>query len=382
MAVRMSTFVYPWDLARLGVERTLGQIVTDGFDSVHLAATYHPIDALSARDGRVRLFTSARGAVHFPAQSERYGRIQPYVSSTDVCTVWPEATERANAVGLEVIPWTVVLYQPWIVDRYPDCARVLPSGDPIGAGVCPANDDVCEYVTALCEDIVDQFGTGTLHLEGVAPASYDYGWLRPRVQVDLSRTARELLAVCFCPSCRRRGTAAGLDVDRLQRLVNDAIAAELGMQPGGSVSEGPGAVGDAELRAFVAQHVRASVELVQAVASRGQAPGTPRLSGIASIPFSALLGEVSDASFDEMLVPFDQVYVSPRTTNDRTRVAMASRATRGLDLAVLLAPSERTADDLRSAAELGAAEIALYNYGLLPEVDVRRHAADIRAAFP
>ena len=69
MSVRLSTFVYPWDLARLGVERTLEQIAAEGFDAVYLAATYHPIDALSPRDGRLRLFASGRGAVHFPARS-------------------------------------------------------------------------------------------------------------------------------------------------------------------------------------------------------------------------------------------------------------------------------------------------------------------------
>ena len=47
-------------------------------------------------------------------------------------------------LGLGINAWTVVLYQPWIVDAYPDCARVLASGDPIGAGVCAANEDVRE----------------------------------------------------------------------------------------------------------------------------------------------------------------------------------------------------------------------------------------------
>jgi hypothetical protein len=395
---RLTTFAYPWDLARLGVERTLEGLVADGFDSIHLAATYHPIDAVSPRDGAVRLFTSARGAVHFPARRERYGRIEPSTSSPDICAAWPDVTARAASIGLDVVPWTIVLYQPWIADRYPDCARVLPSGDRIEAGVCAANDDVREYVTALCGDIVDQFGVGTLHLEGVIPASYDYGLLRPRVLVDVPRRARELLAVCFCASCRRRGASAGLDTERLQRLVNDAVAVDLGMEPSGSTPDPEAASDDAELRAFVANYVRASVELVEMIASHVQSGGAPRLSTIAWGPFNALLGEASDASFAELLGAFDQVYVSARATNDRTRVALDARAQRGLELAVLLAPSdlgavtamaatppakgsERIASELRAAADLGAAEIALYNYGLLRETDVRRLAAAMRAAF-
>ena len=70
--------------------------------------------------------------------------------------MWPEVVDRARSVGLDVNAWTVTLYQPWIVDAHPDCARVLPGGDPIGSGVCPANDDVRDYLATLCADIVDQ----------------------------------------------------------------------------------------------------------------------------------------------------------------------------------------------------------------------------------
>jgi hypothetical protein len=379
MAVRTATFAYPWDLGRLGVGRTLERIAAQGFDAVYLAATYHPIDALSPRDGRARLFTSARGAVHFPARPERYGRIAPAVSSPEITAVWPEAASRARDLGVALIPWTILLYQPWIVDAHPDCARVLPGGDAIGAGVCPANDDVREYVLALCDDVVDQFGVETVHLEGAAAASFDYGWLRPRIMVDLSERARELLALCFCPSCRRRGRDEGLDVDRLEATVGEAIAAELGDEPRNAA--GPERESEAtEIRAFAELAVRASIELVEGVRASVQGPSAPRLSGMPWTPFSTILGDRDDACFEESLRPFDQVMVSPRATDHRTEVAMASRASGELELGVLLTP-RRVADDARGAAAIGASEVALYNYGLLRDADVQRMTASISAAF-
>ena len=60
--------------------------------------------------------------MHFPARPERYARIQPRTSSSETCAVWPEVAEHAAALGLAVNAWTVALYQPWIVDAYPDCA--------------------------------------------------------------------------------------------------------------------------------------------------------------------------------------------------------------------------------------------------------------------
>ncbi|HEY6533703.1 MAG TPA: hypothetical protein VIY72_15445 [Acidimicrobiales bacterium] len=387
MTPRLSTFVYPWDLARLGVGGTLEQIAAEGFGAVYLAATYHPVDAVSPRGGLLRLFSSGRGGVYFPARRERYGRIQPSTSSPELGAVWPEATAVARSLGLGVVPWTITLYQPWIVDEHPDCARVLPGGDRIDAGVCPANDDVREYVTALCDDLVDQFDVGTLHLEGAAVPTFDYGWLRPRLLIDLPNPARELLALCFCASCQRRATSAGLDVERLRRLVNEAVAVEIGLEPASTTSDGSTAIADAELQAFAELYVRASVELIAAVGERVRGAGA-RLSGMPWTPFSTLLAR-DDELLDEMLRPFDQVIVRPSASDPRTSVAIANRTARGLELAVLVTPAElsaanatfgapavttenRTTDTLRSAAEIGAAEIIVYNYGLLRDVDIQR----------
>jgi hypothetical protein len=379
MAMRLSVFAYPWDLRRIGVERALEQMAAAGFDSLYLAANYHPIDALSPRDGRVSLFASSRGAVHFPARSSRYGAIEPVTSSPEICSVWPEVAERAGVLGIALVPWTIVLYQPWIVDRHPGSARVLPSGDRTDAGVCPANDDVREYVRILCDDLVEQFGVRSIHLEGPAPASFDYGWLRPRVLVDVPRLARELLALCFCPSCRRRGANAGLDVDRLQVVVNEAIVLEMGFGPWGVTD----VLEDAELHAFVELFARASVELVDAVAPSGDGTVRPRLSGMVWTPFTTLLGAHDDELFDAALGPFDQVIVAPNASDPRTRVARAARGSRGLELVVLHTPgarragrsqtagtSDRTTEVLRGAIEVGAAEVAVYNFGLLRERDV------------
>ena len=316
-----------------------------------------------------------------------------------MCAVWADVAERTRSLGLELSAWTIVLYQPWIVDRYPDCARSLPSGDAIGAGVCPANSDVREYVATLCEDIVDQFGVETLHLEGVASSGYDYGWLRPRVFVDVPRAVRDLLAICFCGSCRRRGTAAGIDVERLQRLVNEATAFELGGEPGISdVDAMARTMDDAELHAFAVLYARASTELVDVIVSRLGIAGTPRRSTMGLTPNSSLLGPNYEDLLAEMLTPFEQVFVAPRPDDKRTRVALAARAARGLDLAVLVTPAtfgaatamnveppaqsrERIARELEAATDLGVAEVSLYNYGLLRTDDAGHYASEIRAAF-
>jgi len=393
--MRVTTYTYPWDLARLGVERVVRQMADDGIDAIDLAATYHPIDSLSPRDG-VRLFTNARGAVYFPARTERYGRIRPLTHSAELCAVWPEVAKHARAVGLELNAWTITLFQPWIRDAHPDCARVLPGGDRSGSGVCPANDDVREYLATLCADVVDQFGVRMVRLEGVVSPAFDLDWLRPRVLVDVPALARTLLNLCFCGACTRRARAAGLDVERLRRVVNEAIAAEISEgQTDASADRTAKLTADPELHAFVTQNVQSSIELVRIVAARLK--GGTRISANASTPYGVLLGAAAEeALLAQMVDAADQIALHPNAKGKRGIADLAARATPPRELSMLfarvripgstgpapVASSEQLAKELTEAAGLGVDEVTLYSYTLLPEREVHEFVTAVRRASP
>jgi hypothetical protein len=387
--MHVSASAYPWDVARLGVERVLDDFVEQGIHAMDLAATYHPIEALSPREG-TRVYSSPRGAVHFPARPERYGRIQPLLSSEENCGTWPLVVERARAVGITVNAWTVTLFQPWICDAYPDAGRVLPSGDAAGTGVCPANEDFREYLATLSADVVDQFGVDVVRLESVMPLGFNIDWLRPRVLVTVSPLARELLTLCFCPTCVRRGTDAGLDAERLRDVVLETIAAELAGRTDGPTIDGLRA--DDELVTFLAQHEQASIELVAAVrdALPTAPPSTPpRIASTIRTPFSKLRPGVADELTAALAQVVDQLSVGPGGGERNLRIkAIAAAAphpveltmliTRGLQLAGFGIPSRDGEDagdplpgQVAEACALGVSEVGLYNYGLLRDEDVR-----------
>jgi hypothetical protein len=398
MTVRTTVHAYPWDLARLGVERSMGEIAGHGIGGVNLASTYHPIDSLSPRGG-VRLYTSARGAVHFPARPERYGRIVPRLSAPEVVGAWPSAEREAAAVGIDLNAWTVTLFQPWIVDAHPDTARCLPSGDANGSGMCPAHPDVQAFVAALCEDLVDQFGPRTIHLEGISPLWFGTDWLRSRILVELSDLARELLSLCFCANCESSARAAGLDVERIRRLVEDGVAGELA----GAGGLGPEEVAaEAEVHAFAVQHERASIDLARAARSgAGDQRGT-RISSTIWTPFPSLVAPSDEQLMAELSGVVDQVTVGtsgPYLARGRHLVDIASRPDASLELAVMAtrmpaapgSPGGRNGaspesedpaiEVLRAASELPVAEVSLYNYGLLRADDLARGAAAVREIF-
>jgi len=384
--MRTTTYCYPWDLARLGVEATLDRIAGEGFDAIDLASTYHPIDALSPRGG-LNLFSDARGAVHFPARAERYGRIKPQVHSAEIAAAWPRAAEHAARIGLALNSWTITLYQPWIRDLYPDCARVLPSGQATGSGVCAANDDVREYLPALCADLFEQCGVEIFRLEAILPYSADFDWLRPRVMVAIPPFARTLSNMCFCSVCTAHGEAAGLDVTRIRQNIvgatSSAIAA--GSDDADRAAE---LAADAELTAFAENHARASIELVRLIDERLR--GKSCLATNVGTPYRALLGEErDDAIIGDFIEAVGQIDLSPADPGENRRVAALNAArTAPRELSTLCIVSRGPVPTVASAAQrvsarggavkdvqeeagLGVREFTLYNYGLITDEEVR-----------
>ncbi|SFF77493.1 hypothetical protein SAMN05518801_101424 [Novosphingobium sp. CF614] len=383
--MRTTTYCYPWDLARLGVARALGEIAGHGIQAIDLAANYHPIDALSPRGG-VNLFSDARGAVYFPARAGRYGRIKPLIHSPEIAGAWSLAAEEAARIGLGLNSWTITLFQPWIRDAHPDCARVLPWGDSSGSGVCAANPDVRTYIVELCADLADQFGIDLFRLEGVLPHTFDLDWLRPRALVRISALARTLSNLCFCGSCKARGKAAGIDVSALQARVVRTIEAEIVGEPNSDERAAALAL-DADLMAFAESHARASIELVGEVAARvGHAA---RVSANAITPYRSLLGDARDDALltgfitagtqvdlnvlnpagNRLVAALNAAVESPRplsalyvTIRNPTVTSAAQVAESGVD---------KMLQNLQATADVGVRELSLYNYGLLPDADVR-----------
>lgn len=397
--IRTTAYAYPWDVARLGPAAVLDDLVSLGIGGIDLAATYHPIDALSPRapGGGVRLFTSPRGAVHFPARPERYGRIVPSLHpDPTVRAAWPAVAEASAARGLALNAWTVVLFQPWICDAHPDCARVLPSGDPVGPVLCPAAPDVQEYVANLCADLAAQLPIHTLRLEMVSSPVFDYGWLRPRILVEVAPLARQLLTLCFCASCTRRAAGAGMDVERVRRDVNRAVAEELDGDGTATPADERAALlaADDELRAFALQQEAATVELLRAAVSRIEGPA-PRVSTMVNAPFSLLLGDVAREPVTDLLAAVDQALLFPAADPARaTMVAdVAAQSDPPVGLAAFVVPvalgglagwpaaaaegNDPVRAELRLASEYALEEVNIYNYGLLRDRDVRELVAAI-----
>jgi hypothetical protein len=386
MPMPLTMAVYPWDLARVGVGPAVDDIAGFGVQAVEVASNYHTMDVISPRAG-VRMYTSPRGSVLFPARRERYGRIAPMTGERAACEAWPEVAERTRARGLALHAAVVPLFQPWIVDAHPDCARVLPTGDPVSESVCPANADVREYLAALCGDLVDQFGVAMLRLQGTMPATYDFDWLRPRTLVKVPAAAKEVLAACFCASCRSRGEAIGLDVDSLQARSRAMIAEAIETGSSAAVEE----LVDDELRAYLLSYERAALELLATV--RAGLDASVRLSSTAWTPFPRLLADVADDVVRELVVAVDHVSLTPGWFSERNRRirALADEVSTSVALGLVLMKLGRegaTSDvgagqspELAEAVSLAVDDLTVFTWGSMRDRDVHDLVDAIRARF-
>jgi hypothetical protein len=374
--VRLSTYVYPWDLARLGVQAVFEELAAAGVTGVDLTASYHTITAFSPRAGAPHVYSSPRGGVFFPARRERYGVVAPaVVDDAELLRVWPEAARRAGELGLELAAWTVALFQPWMAQDHPDTARVLPSGERSTVGACPASEQVREYLGALCADVADRFGPSAIKLENVAFPDFDYGWYRPRVLAEVPVRARSLLGVCFCGHCRARGRAAGVDVDALQaRVVTEVDGLLDEPEQPRDVAAGP----HDELAAYVATAERAVTELVTHItgAVREVAPPTRVVvatpiepCGSRGVDLAAVIDGIGGvqlwsprrhaAAIEELRPVLDR----------RPDLPLSYFHPPGFDYRV---GSPDWLDELRAAVALPVDEISFYHYGLLRGADFDR----------
>ena len=119
-----------------------------GVDGLTMAVAYH-----DARDIFLITLSAVRylegGAVFFPPDVARYGRLQPHVSAlARYGDPLGELCEVAGERGMRVNAWTVFLHNDRLGFSHPECATQNAFGDRYLTDLCPSNPDVRKYAHA------------------------------------------------------------------------------------------------------------------------------------------------------------------------------------------------------------------------------------------
>ncbi len=384
--MKLETWIYPWDMASAGVDAMLAEMRDLGLSGVRIASNYHPIGTLSARSQDRRVLYTELGGVFFPARLERYGRIRPEVwPEADVIRAWPQAAERVDRYDMTLSAWTIGMFQPWITHQLPASARITPMGDAIPSMTCPANEDVREFFASMCSDLAQQYPITGIHLEGIAFHYYNYGWVRPRILIDVSPWSNFLMSLCFCDSCCARGRAQGLDVEGLRKRVVDEL--DKCFEAAGD-TDGAGALDerrahwlatDQDFVAFLALREDAVVEFIRMLAEavRGVNPAC-RLGVWSPIEVDGSPGVALERVMD--VIGSVLVWKPVERLADAQRIrALVDRSENAVEFTHFQAcgwphgaESPEVRQELEAAFALPADVVAFYNYGLLRAGQMRR----------
>ena len=361
-----------------------------GVNGVSMAAAYHHARDILPHNPRRRLFFHEGGTVFFHPEMSRYGDLRPRLGELaaerdpldELCIAAERRSMHARA-------WTVYLHNNRLGLAHPECTPENALGDRLLTELCPANPEVRRYAVALTADLV-RYPIRSIMAEALHFRTIEHGFHHERYFLDLGPTARFLLGLCFCSSCRDFARSDGIDVDGLRRVVGDMLLGWFESRSGG---HDPldlvrlGNLAGGEMTGYLEARCRVVTSLVDEVQDVATTAGV-------RLTFSAHGGSAkggrtqsSDAAEAAWTLGVDLERVSalvdefevlgyaaetPRVASllGDYRAAIGARA----DIAVALRPmwpDTVTARDLIERVHLvassGAARLDFYHYGLMPE---------------
>lgn len=220
--MQFSILVHPWDLFDEGPEPVLDRLRGDvGVTAVTIVAAAPAMSTLRTRSVDPRVLHCDGGLLMSPDES-RYdaSRLRPLPASrVKARESFDAAAEAAASQGLHIRAQVSAAATGRLALRHKAAAAKNVFGSPSQFSLCLANPDVRAYLLALCADLRQRCRLAALVL-----TDFELRWtdaVNGRLALGAAPGPREseLLAICFCESCRQGATDAGVDIAAAARSV-------------------------------------------------------------------------------------------------------------------------------------------------------------------
>ncbi|MCH7591833.1 MAG: hypothetical protein IH989_03500 [Planctomycetes bacterium] len=360
-----SAFVtsFPWDLVDDELDARLDHLQGEvGATGVTLWAAAPPTTQIRGRDVAPRT-TRSRGGLLFHPEERHYSatRIKPIVSS------WVKSKhpiERVSAAcsqrGMQIRIKVSAALTGRLAQKYPDAACKNLYGAASHTSLCLFNPDVESYVAALLADLKTNHD-----VKSVSIADFFVGWAEAfdsdlRLGVPFDGALRQVLALCFCESCRQKSTTAGVDVGAARQCAEDVVQSMLDRGTSADVSFAKVIATHPLLGEFHRWRLGELASLLERLSGgseleilldRDAHEFSPTLPGIC-VPDSVAV--VTEAAGPEQL---DGALCCDAKWNEIRIPASSVSGSRGAELVNLVS----------RAVEAGFAGVEFDDYGLLPE---------------
>jgi hypothetical protein len=217
-------YAYPWDYE--GDPAAAERAARLGLDSVALAAAYHATRAGTPWHPDHRIVEAQWAACYVTVLESvwRGQHLVPFEPTWTARDSFTPAQQQLTHQGLPVEAWIVLTHNLALGRRHPDLVVRNAFGDAYPYGLCPAAQDVQEYCATLVEAILNATSVSGIVLESCGPMGFEHAGEHEKTEfAGWDEGRRALLSLCFCRACTARYAGAGIDVDRLTKVVRQGV---------------------------------------------------------------------------------------------------------------------------------------------------------------
>jgi hypothetical protein len=224
------TFVH--DFLDFGVDAWLDEVRQSGADHVNVAAVYHTARDVLPRNPRRRIRYLAGGLHYFRPRHLLYPQeaqpaVDPDLAGTDPL---PDVIAAAQARGVSVNAWAVLLHNSRLGQHRPDLAQRNVFGDRMLTDLCPSHPTVRKYAVAVAADVC-RLAPSTVLAESLHFHGLRHGFHHERYLFELGNLAELALSLCFCQHCISRAANAGVDASSVEAWARGAVEAAFAGTP-------------------------------------------------------------------------------------------------------------------------------------------------------
>jgi hypothetical protein len=228
-------WMFAWDLADEGVDNVMGWAADSGLTALQIAGSYHAGWFIHPHNPHHRAYMPEDGCVYFHPNLSLYKKtvLKPKVAPVCAKTDWMrEAGKRLDKHGLKLVSWTVCAHNTRLGKQHPQCTVHNCFGDSYPHALCPANDQVRTYLTALCRDLANNLPLHAVQLESPDYMGLAHGHHHERDLTVLTSLERSLMDLCFCDACTRSAESKHVDIARVRTAVRAILEAGMAAAPG------------------------------------------------------------------------------------------------------------------------------------------------------
>jgi hypothetical protein len=221
-----SLFLHAWDLAEGGSDKVMHSMSEAGLNVMCLAATYHSGWFLHPGSPAHRAFMAESGVCYFKPDKSYFGdsRLFPKTATLAKKRDWMrQAGKRAQKHGLRLVAWVIGMHNTRAGTKFPELTQRNVYNDSLPHALCPANDEVREYLVNLCRNLACEYPVWGLQLESFGWMSFAHGHHHERDLVGLSSLEQQLMSLCVCRHCSQKAARAGVDVLEVKRWVKEVL---------------------------------------------------------------------------------------------------------------------------------------------------------------